>query len=110
MSNIFREIGTDNAEFVAESERWLDYDLPPALAGRLWGGGYRGQSQKWFALRFLGTDSDIELDAHHSPEFVEWRWAEIDELPSLIVDFKRPVYRALVAEFRHLAEELAKNG
>ncbi|MFQ5773696.1 MAG: RNA pyrophosphohydrolase [Kiloniellaceae bacterium] len=96
------EVGTTKAEIVAESRAWLRYDLPPDLVPKVWGGRFRGQKQKWFALRFLGTDADIDI-ATAEPEFSAWRWAELDELPELIVPFKRRLYVELVAEFRHLA-------
>ena len=92
------EIGTDKATILAESRAWLRYDFPPELAGKAWGGRYRGQSQKWFLMRFTGTDRDIDL-ATERPEFSAWRWAPMAALPDLIVAFKRPLYRALVAEF-----------
>ena len=98
------EIGTASARIVGEIRRWLAYDLPPALAARSWGGRYRGQKQKWFALRFTGRDADIRLDADADPEFGAWKWARLEELPNLIVAFKRPVYRALVMEFRRFAK------
>jgi putative (di)nucleoside polyphosphate hydrolase len=97
------ETGTDRAELIAESRHWLSYDLPADLSGRLWRGKYRGQTQKWFAFRFLGTDEDIDLVAHH-PEFARWRWAEMQDLPRLIVPFKRRVYEQVVEEFARLAD------
>jgi putative (di)nucleoside polyphosphate hydrolase len=93
------EIGTDKAEILAESGCWRSYDIPAAIAGALWGGCYRGQRQKWFAMRFLGHDCDIDLATEH-PEFDAWQWAAPDDLPSLIVPFKRPLYRDVLAEFR----------
>ena len=104
---VFRELaeetGTSNAEILAEHPDWLDYDLPAELVGRLFGGRFRGQRQRWFALRFLGTDGDIRLDAHTHPEFVAWRWAALDELPSLCVPFKRATYEILAQAFAHYA-------
>jgi putative (di)nucleoside polyphosphate hydrolase len=96
------EIGTDKAKIIAEREAWVHYDLPAGLIPKLWGGRYRGQEQKWFVLRFLGSDSDIDIDTEE-PEFRAWMWAEIGDLPGLIVPFKRQVYAELVAEFGHLA-------
>ena len=93
------EIGTDKAEIIGESDRWRHYDLPHRLQGRLWGGRYRGQRQKWFLLRFLGTDADIDIRTEH-PEFDAWRWVALDDLPRLIVPFKRDVYMDVVSEFR----------
>jgi putative (di)nucleoside polyphosphate hydrolase len=92
------EIGTAAAEIVAETQDWLRYDLPPDLLGRVWGGRYRGQKQKWVAARFTGTDADIDLATAH-PEFDAWQWVEPAELVGLIVPFKRPVYEAVVAAF-----------
>ncbi len=92
------EIGTANAEIVAEARNWLLYDLPDELIGKLWGGRYRGQAQKWFAARFLGTEAEIDLAKHHEPEFSEWKWAPLERLPDLIVGFKRDLYAQLVAE------------
>jgi len=87
---------------IAEHPHWLRYDLPAEVARHNWRGRYRGQCQKWFAMRFLGEDRDIRLDKHHR-EFDDWRWVELAALPGLIVPFKRPVYEAVVEEFRHLA-------
>lgn len=95
------EIGTDRADLLAESPYWRSYDLPAPLAGRLWKGRYRGQAQRWLAFRFTGTDADIALDGRH-PEFSAWRWVQPDELPQLIVPFKRDVYVSVVDEFRPL--------
>ena len=96
------ETGTGNAEIIAESQGWLEYDYPVELAGKVLRGRYRGQSQKWFAMRFLGEDGDFDLDSHEHPEFTAWRWTTAEELPGLIVSFKRQVYEAVVAEFAHL--------
>jgi putative (di)nucleoside polyphosphate hydrolase len=100
------EIGTANAVILAESEDWHAYDLPPHLIGRVWGGRFRGQRQKWFAARFLGKDSEIDLDTAH-PEFDAWQWVEMERLTGLIVPFKRKLYTALVDEFGHFARGAA---
>lgn len=92
------EIGTDRAEIVAETPGWLSYELPPELAGRAWKGKYRGQMQKWFAMRFTGRDDDIRLDMDH-PEFDAWKWVPPEELPRLIVPFKRQLYTDILREF-----------
>lgn len=92
------EIGTANAEIVAETRNWLLYDLPDDLVGKIWDGRYRGQAQKWFAARFLGQDSEIDLAKHHEPEFSEWKWAPLEALPELIIGFKRDLYTSVVAE------------
>jgi putative (di)nucleoside polyphosphate hydrolase len=100
---IFRElgeeIGTANAEIIGEHPDWLQYDLPPELIGVAFKGRYRGQTQKWFALRFLGEDSEIRLDADPHPEFDAWKWVPLAELPGLAVAFKRPIYQALARDF-----------
>jgi putative (di)nucleoside polyphosphate hydrolase len=96
---LFEETGTDKAKILAESEGWLHYDLPPSIAATAWHGRYRGQKQKWFLMRFTGNDIDIDLDRHKA-EFDAWKWVAPAELPGLIVDFKRPLYVALLAEFR----------
>ena len=103
LRELAEEIGTNRARIVGVSRRWLAYDLPPALAKRAWGGRYRGQKQKWFALRFTGRAADIRLDADADPEFGAWKWARLEDLPGLAIAFKRPVYRALVDEFRRFA-------
>ena len=103
LRELAEEIGTDRAEIVGEHEEWLTYDLPPHLIGRALGGRYRGQTQRWFALRFTGEDADIRLDADPHPEFDAWRWAPLAELPSLAVPFKRPIYEALAVGFRRFA-------
>jgi putative (di)nucleoside polyphosphate hydrolase len=100
---IFRElteeIGTANAEIIGEHPEWLSYDLPDELIGKAFKGRYRGQRQRWFALRYLGEDADIRLDLDPHPEFDAWRWAELAELPALAVAFKRPIYEILARDF-----------
>lgn len=100
------EIGTSKAEIIGESRTWLTYDLPPELVGKVWKGRYRGQTQKWFAMRFLGDDSDINLETAH-PEFCAWKWERLERLPNLIVPFKRKIYQDIVSEFAHLTQPLA---
>ena len=96
------EIGSDDAELLGESTRWFNYDLPPDLAKTAWHGRYRGQTQRWFAFRFTGNDSDIDLEAHKA-EFEAWKWASISELVDLTVSFKRDVYREVVADLGRFA-------
>jgi len=103
---IFRElaeeIGTANAEIIAEHPDWLSYDLPSELIGKAFKGRYRGQRQRWFALQFLGEDAEIRLDLDPHPEFDAWRWTNISELPALAVTFKRPIYEIIARDFaRH---------
>ena len=96
------EIGTDNATIIAESADWYRYDLPDELVPVVWKGRYRGQEQKWFALRFNGDDAAIDIATDHA-EFSEWKWVDVQQLPDVIVPFKRDLYAALVREFGHLA-------
>jgi putative (di)nucleoside polyphosphate hydrolase len=101
------EIGTDKAKIIAESGHWLTYDLPAGLVPKIWGGRYRGQTQKWFLARFTGRDSDIDIETD-DPEFLDWKWVAIMELPRLIVPFKRNLYEDLVGEFGPLIESMPR--
>jgi putative (di)nucleoside polyphosphate hydrolase len=98
------EIGTGKAKILGELPGWLEYDLPPELLGVAWGGKYRGQRQKWFALKFLGGDEDIRLDADPHPEFEDWKWVPLAELPGLAVAFKRDIYEVLARDFAVYAQ------
>ena len=95
-----------SVERLGEVAEWLTYDIPRELVGRAWNGKYRGQTQKWYALRFTGSDNEIDI-AHpaggHEPEFVEWRWEPLQNLPDLVVPFKRRIYERVVKEFAKLA-------
>ena len=90
-----------------KSADWLIYDIPRTIAGRAWKGRYRGQRQKWYAVRFTGKDDEINVanpgGGGHKAEFVGWRWEPMKNLPDLIVPFKRPVYERVVKEFAKLA-------
>lgn len=86
-------------EIIGESPEWLYYDLPPELVGKVWKGKYGGQRQRWFLMRFDGSDEDIRIDTDH-PEFDRWQWTTADELIEKIVPFKRDVYQRIVADFR----------
>ena len=97
------EVGTDKALILGMSADWLCYDLPEELRQRLWRGKWRGQAQKWFAMRFTGSDADINI-ATDKPEFSRWIWAPFDQLVERIVPFKRDIYAAVVDEFRPLLE------
>lgn len=101
------EIGTRKAEIIGESRGWLTYDLPQDLVPKVWSGRYRGQSQKWFLLRFLGGDGDIRIDTA-APEFSAWRWAAPETLAEIIIPFKQQLYREILAEFAPLLEACAK--
>ena len=96
------EIGTDKAIILREHSEWLAYDLPAHLLGVALHGRYRGQKQKWLAMRFTGDDSDINV-ATPEPEFAQWKWLAVEALPRMIVPFKRDTYAKVIAEFRDLA-------
>ena len=104
MRELWEETGVSEGlvTVLAESREEYFYDLPEDLLGKLWGGKYRGQRQKWVLLRFSGNDDDVRLDAHNPPEFCDYKWVVPDDLPDLIVPFKRRVYRQVVEEFRTL--------
>jgi putative (di)nucleoside polyphosphate hydrolase len=102
MRELKEEVGTDRVEILAEHPGWLQYDFPPDLRAEM-ARRYRGQRQRWFALRFQGQDSDIRLDLDPHPEFDAWRWTPLSELPALAVDFKRLVYESLVTQFARYA-------
>ena len=104
MRELLEEVGTDKAEIIGEHAEWVEYDLPPELLGAAWGGKYRGQRQKWFALKFLGVASDIRLDADPHPEFEDWKWVTLAELPALAVAFKRHIYEILARDFAVFAK------
>ena len=89
----------DMVQPLAKTHGWVTYDLPPDLIGKVWGGKYRGQRQKWFLFRFTGRDSDIRINTEH-PEFSTWRWILADEMVDSIVPFKRAVYDQVIASFR----------
>lgn len=103
MRELEEEIGTADAVIIGEHPEWLTYDLPADLVGKAFGGRFRGQRQRWFALRFMGADTAIRLDAHSHPEFDAWRWVRLAELPDLAVTFKRPIYEELVRAFATFA-------
>jgi putative (di)nucleoside polyphosphate hydrolase len=107
LRELYEETNIKSVEHLGEIDEWLTYDIPREIAGQAWKGRYRGQTQKWFALRFTGHESEIDI-AHpaggaHEPEFVEWRWQPVRNLPNLVVPFKRPVYERVVQEFAKFA-------
>lgn len=105
---LFEETSVRSAALIAEAPDWYTYDLPSMVAGRAWRGRYRGQIQKWFAFRFTGDESEINIrnpGDGHKPEFDEWRWERMERLSDLIIPFKRPVYEQIVTVFGHLANE-----
>ena len=101
---LHEETGVRSISLLARTRDWLLYDLPPELVGIAWEGRYRGQKQLWFAARFEGEESEIDIGPRegHDAEFDAWRWVEMADLPGLVVPFKRPVYESVVAEFAPL--------
>lgn len=102
---LYEETNARSVEKLAEIPEWLTYDIPRVIAGRAWKGRYRGQKQKWYAVRFTGEDSEIDVSCPggHKPEFVAWRWEPMRNLPELVVPFKRQVYERVVEEFARFA-------
>ena len=105
LRELYEETNIRSVEKLGEIADWLIYDIPRTIAGRAWKGRYRGQRQKWYAVRFTGKDDEINVasPAGHKAEFVSWRWEPMKNLPDLIVPFKRPVYERVVKEFAKLA-------
>ncbi len=106
LRELHEETSISSVTKLGEIAEWLTYDIPRELIGQAWGGKYRGQKQKWYALRFSGEEREIDI-AHppggHEPEFAEWRWARLSELPDLVVPFKRGTYERVVREFEKFA-------
>jgi putative (di)nucleoside polyphosphate hydrolase len=108
LRELIEETGMRTVKILGEASGWLRYDLPPELAGKSWGGRYKGQEQKWFALRFLGDESEIDINpaTGHKAEFTEWRWVPLAEVADLIVPFKREVYLQVVEAFAPYAQPM----
>jgi len=105
LRELYEETSMRSVQKLAEVPEWLPYDLPPEVARQAWKGRYRGQTQKWYALRFTGDDSEINIlepAGGHKPEFIAWRWEPMRNLPDLVIPFKRAVYTRVVDAFRHL--------
>lgn len=103
---LFEETSISSVDIIGQCTSWLNYDLPVELIGTKWGGKYRGQTQKWFAMRFNGQDSEINISPpDHEIEFDAWKWARKYELMELIVPFKREVYRAVLDELGTFATD-----
>ena len=106
LRELHEETGIRSVEKLAEVSEWLSYDIPREIVGEAWKGKFRGQTQKWYALRFTGEENEIDIATPaggHKPEFVEWRWEPMRNLPDLVIPFKRKVYEDVVAAFAHLA-------
>ena len=96
---LFEETSIKSYKIIHELDRWLTYELPEDLLGKIWRGKYRGQKQRWFILRFSGEESEINVNTK-KPEFLEWKWTDIESLPNIIVDFKKKVYEKLKIEIK----------
>lgn len=108
LRELAEETGIRSVVLLGETSDWLTYDLPPDLPHPpRWAAEYRGQRQKWLALRFVGSEDEIDLDANNHPEFDAWRWVPLAEVPQLVVPFKRPVYERVAAEFTRFARPTA---
>jgi putative (di)nucleoside polyphosphate hydrolase len=107
LRELYEETNIRSVERLDAIDDWLSYDIPREILGQAWKGKYRGQTQKWFALRFTGKDGEIDVahpgGGHHKPEFSAWRWEKLASLPELIVPFKRPTYERVVQEFARFA-------
>ena len=96
---LIEETSIKNIKVLKEFDRWLEYELPENLVGKIWKGKYRGQKQKWFVVRFLGNDNEIDINTKY-PEFIEWKWINAEMLPSVIVGFKKDLYLNLLKEIK----------
>lgn len=106
LRELHEETNIRSVERLGEIAEWLSYDIPADLIGQAWNGRYRGQTQKWFAVRFSGDESEIDIASPggaHQAEFSAWRWEPLQNIPALVVPFKRPVYERVVAEFSKFA-------
>ncbi len=106
LRELWEETGvtTDLVQFIGKTHGWVTYDLPDDMVGKIWGGKYRGQRQKWFLYRFKGSDDQVNIATDH-PEFSTWKWIGAQEMLAAIVPFKRAVYDQVVRSFRaHLAD------
>tara|TARA_B100001093_G_scaffold457269_1_gene468854 strand:+ start:370 stop:840 length:471 start_codon:yes stop_codon:yes gene_type:complete len=96
---LFEETSVTSIKILKEFDEWLEYELPSNLVGIIWKGKFRGQKQKWFISRFTGNDSEINIKTNH-PEFIDWKWVEMNELPNIIVDFKKDIYKKILIKLR----------
>ena len=96
------ETGIKSIKLIKEIEGWLLYDLPADLLGKIWKGKYRGQKQKWFIMQFLGSDKEINIKTKH-PEFLEWKWIELNKITDVVVDFKLNIYKKIKEEVKKLS-------
>ena len=97
------ETSIKNIEILKEIDEWTEYELPNYLLGKIWKGKYRGQKQKWFIVRYLGKDEEVNLKTKH-PQFIEWKWIELEKLPGVIVDFKKKLYESLLLKIKTIID------
>ena len=106
LSAMKRELAEETSivsiKIIKELKEWLQYDLPKELLGKIWGGKYRGQKQKWFFVKFLGSDDEININTKNA-EFIEWKWVEMERLPDLIVPFKKKIYEKILSELKKIS-------
>ena len=95
------ETSIKKIKILKEFDQWLEYELPENLIGKIWKGKYRGQKQKWFVVKFLGNDNEVNINTKN-PEFIEWKWIDINLLPELIVLFKKHVYEKVLVELKKI--------
>jgi len=98
---LLEETSIKNIKVLKEFDQWLEYELPENLIGKIWKGKYRGQRQKWFVVKFLGDDSEININTKNA-EFSEWKWIDINLLPDLIVLFKKHIYEKVLVELKKI--------
>ena len=96
---LYEETNIKSVEVLKELDKWLEYELPKNLLGKIWKGKFRGQKQKWFITRYTGDESEIDVNTKY-PEFIEWKWIKMDELPKVAVDFKKKTYEKLLLELK----------
>ena len=100
---LVEETSIKNIKVIKEFDKWLQYELPENLIGKIWKGKYRGQKQKWFVVKFLGNDEEININTKHA-EFIDWKWADVDKLPKLIVLFKKDIYEEIAVELKKIID------
>ena len=96
---LYEETSIKSVEVLKELDKWLEYELPKNLLGKIWKGKFRGQKQKWFITRYTGDESEIDVNTKY-PEFIEWKWIKMEELPKVAVDFKKKTYEKLLLELK----------
>ena len=101
MRELYEETSIRNIKIIKEFDYWLEYELPNNLLGIIWQGKFRGQKQKWFIVKFIGKENEINLKTKH-PEFIEWKWVDMNDLPNIIVEFKKEVYKKILSELKKI--------